>query len=113
MIDRRDLTTSLDQVLHIQLLLSIIRYAIIVHMKRAKINVNTDYGVYECLFTPDTKGFVVTCPNVRGVVTWGKNLAEAKKMAKEAVELCIESKVQDNVERGLAAHRVSKKNVFA
>lgn len=82
-------------------------------MKRTKAKVTTDYGVYECVFSSDTEGYVVTCPTVEGVVTWGKNLTQAKKMAKEAIELCVESKVQDNVERGVAARRVSKRDVFA
>ena len=82
-------------------------------MKKQNVKINTDYGIYECRFATDTRGYVVTCPSVAGVVTWGKNLIEAKKMAKEAIELCVESKVQDNVDRGIAARRVSKKDVFA
>lgn len=84
-----------------------------VYMKSTRTKVKTDYGMYECIFTPDERGYVVTCPSVQGVVSWGKNLAESKKMAKEAVELCIESKVQENVERGIASRPTSKKEIFA
>lgn len=87
-------------------------YATLANMKRIKVKVNTEYGIYECLFSSDTRGYVVTCPSVEGVVTWGKNVTEARKMAKEAVELCVESKVQENIRRGMAARRVSKKDVF-
>lgn len=80
---------------------------------KAKVKIKTDYGIYECVLTPDERGYVVTCPNVEGVVSWGKNLVHAKKMAKEAVELCIESKVQDNVERGIASRPASKKEMLA
>lgn len=89
------------------------KYAILVNMKKSKVKINTDYGIYECLLASDSPGYIVTCPSVQGVVTWGKNLAEAKKMAREAIELCIESKVQDNVKSGVAARIVSKRSVFA
>jgi predicted RNase H-like HicB family nuclease len=69
-------------------------------MKRSKVAIQTDYGIHECLFTKDVKGYIVTCPSVEGVVTWGKSMAEAKAMAKEALELCIEVKMEDNRSRG-------------
>ncbi|MEK7507388.1 MAG: type II toxin-antitoxin system HicB family antitoxin [Patescibacteria group bacterium] len=75
-------------------------------MKKLKINIKTDYGIFECVFEPDEVGYVVTCLSVEGVVSWGKNLSEAKKMAKEAVELCIEAKVQENIGKGKAARPV-------
>lgn len=36
-------------------------------------------------------GFTVTVPALPGCVTYGKDLDEAKKMAKEAIELYLES----------------------
>jgi predicted RNase H-like HicB family nuclease len=36
-------------------------------------------------------GFVVTVPSLPGCVTFGESLEEAMKMAKEAIELYIES----------------------
>ena len=80
-------------------------------MKTLKEKIKTDYGVFECRFTPDEHGYVVTCPSVEGVVSWGKNLIEARKMAKEAVELCIEVSVQENIKLGIAAREVSRKEV--
>lgn len=53
--------------------------------------VQTGYGKHLCLFEPDDKeGYIVTVPGLPGTVTWGKTVAEAKKMAREAIELCIE-----------------------
>lgn len=61
------------------------------------INIKTRYGSHDCIFEKDVEkgGFIVTAKNLKGVITWGKNLLEAKKMAKEAVELCIECVVEE------------------
>ena len=60
-------------------------------MKKREITIQTRFGAHICLFEPDTKGYVVTAKNITGVVTWGKNLTHAKEMAKEALELMIET----------------------
>ena len=78
-------------------------------MKVLKEKIKTDYGIFKCRFTSDERGYVITCPSVEGVVSWGKNLTEARKMAKEAVELCIEVSVQENIKLGIAARPVSRK----
>ena len=54
-------------------------------------SIKTRFGAHVCVFEKDTRGYVVTAKDVRGVVTWGKNMAHAKEMAKEALELMIES----------------------
>ena len=62
-------------------------------MNRYKvIIVETRFGNFECLFESNTpeKGYTVTVPKLRGVVTFCKNITEAKKMAKEAIELHCE-----------------------
>ncbi|UMX47726.1 MAG: type II toxin-antitoxin system HicB family antitoxin [Candidatus Nealsonbacteria bacterium DGGOD1a] len=48
---------------------------------------------YTVLFTPDEKSgyFVVEVPALPGCVTQGKNLAEAKKNVREAIELYLET----------------------
>lgn len=57
--------------------------------------VQTNYGSHRVVCEPDERhGYVVTVPTLHGVITWGKNLAHAKEMAQEAIELCIESLVQ-------------------
>ena len=46
-------------------------------------------------------------PRVRGVVTCGDTLAEAKKMAKEAIELHCECLVEE----GFAELKIYRKNI--
>ncbi|MBI3442200.1 MAG: type II toxin-antitoxin system HicB family antitoxin [Candidatus Sungbacteria bacterium] len=55
----------------------------------------TEYGSHLVAIEPDERrGYVVAAPALPGVITWGKNLAHAKEMVREAIELCIESLVQ-------------------
>lgn len=42
-------------------------------------------------------GFTVFVPSLEGCITYGKDLDEAKKNAKEAIELYIESLRADNL----------------
>lgn len=58
-------------------------------------DIKTKYGVFRCVFEPerDMGGYVVTAPSVQGVVSWGKNLAHAKKMAAECIEGAIETRI--------------------
>jgi len=47
---------------------------------------------YNAVFTPDKAvGFIVTIPTLPGCVTYGKNLSEAKKMAKDAIRVYLKS----------------------
>ncbi len=47
---------------------------------------------YTVIYTEEPEGgFTVTVPALPGCVTYGKNLTEAGKMAKEAIELYLES----------------------
>lgn len=47
---------------------------------------------YNVMFRPEPEGgFTVLVPSLPGCISYGKNLEEAKKMAKEAIELYIES----------------------
>lgn len=71
-----------------------------INKKVQKIYIKTDYGKHLCFFEPDEKkGFIVTAENLSGVITWGKNLAHAKKMVKEAIELCIECCVESKLHK--------------
>ncbi len=36
-------------------------------------------------------GYTVTVPSLSGCITWGKDVEEARAMAKEAIELYIEA----------------------
>lgn len=42
-------------------------------------------------------GFTVFVPSLEGCITYGKDLAEAKVNVKEAIELYIESLMEDNL----------------
>jgi|GEM_PF-2416788 len=65
------------------------------YLNKKSIWIQTNYGSHLCVFEPDEKkGIIVTVPGLPGVITWGRNLIQAKKMAKEAIELCIESLVE-------------------
>ncbi len=67
---------------------------------KRKIKIKTDYGSHICVFKPDGEGgFIVTAPEVQGMITWGKNLKQAKKMSKECLELCIECLVEKQLHR--------------
>jgi len=47
---------------------------------------------YTVIYTEESEGgFTVTVPALPGCVTYGKNLTEAEKMAKEAIGLYLES----------------------
>jgi predicted RNase H-like HicB family nuclease len=68
---------------------------------KIRADVKTQYGTYACVFErePDMGGYAVEAPAVQGVVSWGKNLARAKKMAAEAIELVIEARAISNARR--------------
>ncbi len=47
---------------------------------------------YNVIFRPEQEGgFTVLVPSLPGCISYGKNLEEAKKMAKEAIELYLKS----------------------
>ena len=50
------------------------------------------YNNYKIMLKPEPEGgFTVTVPSVPGCITYGSTLTEAKEMAKEAIELFLES----------------------
>src|SRR3989344_5587929 len=62
--------------------------------------VQTAYGRYLCVLEADeTRSFIVTVPGLAGAITWGKNITHAKKMAKEAIELCVECRVEGSLHK--------------
>jgi predicted RNase H-like HicB family nuclease len=78
-------------------------------MRKKIVKVKTLFGTFECIFelNKPEKGYTVTVPRVRGVVTCGDTLAEAKKMAKEAIELHCECLVEE----GLAELKIYRKHI--
>ncbi len=63
-------------------------------MVKKVLKIKTDYGAYDCVFTlaKDVAGYIVEARGVSGgAFTQGRNLAEAKKMIKEAIEGMVEA----------------------
>lgn len=56
--------------------------------------IKTKYGSFRCVFEAekDMGGYAVEARGVSGAVSWGKTLAEAKKMIVEAIEGAVEAK---------------------
>lgn len=76
------------------------------------VHVQTSYGRYLCILEPDERGgFIVTVPGLEGVITWGKNIAHTKEMAKEAIELCVECRVEETFRKAKTKPRVSPREL--
>jgi antitoxin HicB len=57
------------------------------------------YNNYKIMLRPEPEGgFTVIVPSLPGCITYGSNLTEAKEMAKEAIELYLESLAAHNEE---------------
>jgi len=55
------------------------------------------YRNYKIMLRPEPEGgFTVTVPSLPGCITYGDTLPEAKEMAKEAIELYLESLAEHN-----------------
>lgn len=69
--------------------------------KKVKMEVKTLYGTFKVILKPelDMGGYMITVPKQPDVVSWGKTLAHAKKMAKEAIECSIEGDIIIAAER--------------
>lgn len=75
--------------------------------KKKRPAVKTKFGSFELLLTPNTpeKGYTVTVPKLRGIITCGDTISEAKEMAIEAIELHCECLFEE----GMAEVRVLHK----
>ncbi len=62
-----------------------------------KIIIHTKYGDHLVVLERDGKSYMVTVPGLREIITQGENIAHAKDMAKEAIELTIECLVEENI----------------
>lgn len=67
--------------------------------KKKIVNIKTKFGSFDCVFESNApeKGYTITVPKLKGIVTCGENLNEARKMAKEAIELHCECLFADNL----------------
>lgn len=59
------------------------------------IEVKTKYGSFNCVFEPepDMGGYMITVSQKPDVVSWGRTIAHAKQMAKEAIECSVEGEI--------------------
>ena len=65
--------------------------------KKITLNIETKRGTYEAVFRWDAKdkAYIVNVPSLSGVVTFGKNLKDAKRMIKDAIELYCDCLIND------------------
>ena len=62
---------------------------------------------YEAIFSPNGSGYTVTIPKLPGLVTEGKNLSEAKMMARDAIRCHLEAILKDAPARSSSSfHRI-------
>lgn len=61
-------------------------------VKQKNINIKTVRGIFKTVFKSwdGERGYCVRVPEFPEIVTGGDTIAEAKKMAREAIEFCIE-----------------------
>lgn len=59
--------------------------------KKIKTEVETQYGKFDVVleYEPDIGGYMVSAPKRPDVISWGKNLTQAKLMAKDAIECSV------------------------
>ncbi len=57
--------------------------------------IKTKYGSFSCVFEPekDMGGYMVVAKGASGALSWGKDMAEARRMIVESIEVCIEGEL--------------------
>ncbi len=70
-------------------------------MATRKETIRTKYGPFLCTFERerDMGGYAVEASGMQGAVSWGKTLAEAKRMIAEAIEGIVEMRAIVHAER--------------
>lgn len=65
--------------------------------KKYTFDIQTKRGVYEAVFKWEEKDnvYIVTIPSLPSVFTFGKSIAKARKMAKDAIELYCDCLIED------------------
>ena len=67
------------------------RFACYMNAMKRKESIKTPNAQYLCTFRPEPEGgYTVRCPAFPELITNGRTLAEARAMAREALELCLE-----------------------
>jgi len=52
---------------------------------------------YDVVFDPNGEGYTVTIPKLPGLITEGKNIKEAREMAKDAVRVYLEAILKEEL----------------
>lgn len=65
---------------------------------KRKYKIKTDFGTFEIVLKSDDgeRGYTVKVPKLPEIVTEGRTIEDAKKMAREAIGLCIESQKDEH-----------------
>lgn len=80
--------------------------------KKMMVEIQSRYGQHTIIIDPDPEGgFVVTSSQYPELITWGKNIAHAKAMARDALELCIECLVEERMKA--AQHKTVRRQKVA
>lgn len=68
---------------------------------KKRVLIKTMYGSFPCMFEreQDMGGYMAEAPGIQGALSWGKTLAEAKRMIKESIEGSIEARAIVQAER--------------
>lgn len=64
-----------------------------------KSQISTQYGLFDVVFERDGKQYLVSVPQRPDIVTFGRSLSHARRMAKEAIEVSIEGDIIVRAER--------------
>lgn len=84
-------------------------------MVKKVLSIKTKYGTFQCAFEPekDMGGYAVEARKVPGAVSWGKTLAEAKRMIAEAIEGAIEaSAIAQAEKKGIIQIKDNRSPIF-
>jgi predicted RNase H-like HicB family nuclease len=78
------------------------------------VDVQTKYGLFSVSLERDGIGYAVSVARIPEIATFGKTLLDAKRMAKEAIEVAIEGEVLSRAEkRGTIKFSRNARRVFA
>ena len=84
-------------------------------MAKKTFTIKTKYGLFQCTAEPekDMGGYAVGARGIFGAVSWGKTLAEAKKMISEAIEGAVEAGIVAQAEQSGAIKITDTRARFA
>lgn len=110
---------TLDSIGSVEISMLESRYGMISDMiKKASryqtVDVQTKYGLFAVSFERDGKGYAASVPRISEIATFGTTLADAKRMAREAIEVAIEGEVLARAEqKGTIKFSRNARKVFA